>query len=503
MVGGLPGGPQPAEAIGGTLFMHGGGVLSSPLMGEFIELCDRPDGRLLIIPSAAADEQIDEFQIIDHWDGRGFAGVGVLHTRSREEADSEAFVAPLRKASAVWIGGGESARLEASYCGTRVGDELRALLARGGVIGGTDAGAAVMGSAMIRQGSAGAEMGQGFGLIEGAVVAENFITRNREPLLLKLLGECPGTVGYGVNDGTALVLRGRSLSVVGRSSVTTCLAASKARKARVEPRLAPGRGDHIALSRAAIARAAAIEFPRAKPVATSVIKGSVIAFGGGATTKGGLEWFVDRAGGKGARIVVIYTAMGEFPSMPKHWRRLWDSVGATNVRLLHAADREVANSDEFVKQIDAAGGVWFTGGRQWRLVDRYFGTESHVAIDRVLERGGVVGGTSAGATIVGDYLVRGDPLTSRTMMQEGYEQGLGLVPGVAIDQHFSQRGRFRDMQALKRRYPQLMGIGIDEGTAVAFEGKGIEVFGRGAVYLYPVGGGRIELEHEGRMELAP
>ncbi len=162
-----------------------------------------------------------------------------------------------------------------------------------------------------------------------------------------------------------------------------------------------------------------------------------------------------------------------------------------------------ANSAEFIAQIDAAGGVWFTGGRQWRLVDRYQGTGAELAIRRVLERGGVVGGTSAGATILGDYLLRGDPKSSLTMMQEGYEEGLGLVPGVAIDQHFSQRGRSDDMLDFKRQYPQLLGVGIDEGTAVAFEGGACEVFGRGKVSLYPVEGAVVELELGDRYELVP
>lgn len=88
------------------------------------------------------------------------------------------------------------------------------------------------------------------------------------------------------------------------------------------------------------------------------------------------------------------------------------------------------------------------------------------------------------------------------MMQEGYEQGLALVPGVAIDQHFSQRDRQEDMEGLKRAYPQLYGIGIDEATAIAFEGGSCEVFGRGKVFLYPVGGKRVELELGDRFEFA-
>ena len=242
-------------------------------------------------------------------------------------------------------------------------------------------------------------------------------------------------------------------------------------------------------------RETAIRVPGIPGQATPEVKqGTVIAFGGGSTSKGGLQHFVERAGGKNARIVVIYTAIADHPRMPKHWRRLWDSVGAKNIRLLDAGDRADANSPEFVKIIDEAGGVWFTGGRQWRLVDRYLGTEAQAAIERVLERGGVVGGSSAGATIVGEYLVRGDPRTSLTMMQEGYEEGLALVQGVAIDQHFTQRDRHEDMVELKRAYPQLFGIGIDEATAIAFEGTKCEVFGRGSVFFYPEKTGRLELK---------
>ncbi|MFT4547046.1 MAG: cyanophycinase [Verrucomicrobiales bacterium] len=488
----------PVQPIAGALFLHGGGAFPPPLMEEFLKLCDRPEGKLVVIPSAAEDGKINVLRIIEGWGNRGFAKVQVLHTRSRDEADTEEFIQPLRAACAVWISGGMQSRLEEAYVGTRVERELHALLGRGGVVGGSSAGAAVMSKVMIRSGNPIAEVGQGFGLIGGAVIDQHFVARKREGRLLTVLDEHPGLVGYGIDEGTALVLRGRQIWVVGSSTVTACLAKSDHREEFVEPRRHPWRADHIAMTRAAIVRAANLKFSTVPAV---VPKGTVIAFGGGGTTKGGLEHFVDRAGGSLARIVVIYTARADEPRLSQHWRRLWDSVGAKNVRALHARDHDVANSDAFVKEIDAAGGVWFDGGRQWRLVDRYSGTRAEAAIKRVLERGGVVGGSSAGATILGGYLVRGDPMTSRTMMQEGYEQGLGLVPGVAIDQHFSQRNRFKDMLALKRRYPQLLGVGIDEGAAIAFEGGSCEVFGRNSVFIYPVDGERVELKVGEKLKL--
>jgi cyanophycinase len=140
--------------------------------------------------------------------------------------------------------------------------------------------------------------------------------------------------------------------------------------------------------------------------------------------------------------------------------------------------------------------VWFTGGRQWRLVDRYLGTPTIDALQRLLARDGAVGGTSAGATICGDYLVRGDPLSNRIMMAEGYERGFGLLPGLAIDQHFTRRNRLNDLVTLKRGFPQLLAIGIDESTAAVFTGSTLRVVGNGTITVLdrPLPSGNLRAE---------
>jgi cyanophycinase len=101
-----------------------------------------------------------------------------------------------------------------------------------------------------------------------------------------------------------------------------------------------------------------------------------------------------------------------------------------------------------------------------------------------LRRGGVIGGSSAGATIQGDYLCRGSPLGNLEMMCEGYERGFGFLRGTAIDQHFAQRKRFVDMTALMKTYPQLLGIGLDEGTALVVKGSVADVMGKGQAHFY-------------------
>jgi cyanophycinase len=103
---------------------------------------------------------------------------------------------------------------------------------------------------------------------------------------------------------------------------------------------------------------------------------------------------------------------------------------------------------------------------------------------QVLARGGVIGGSSAGASIQGDYMPRGDPMGNLNIIAEGYESGLGFLCGVAIDQHFAQRRRFKDMSLLMKTYPQLLGIGIDEGTAIIVKQSVAEVVGKGNVAFY-------------------
>jgi len=102
----------------------------------------------------------------------------------------------------------------------------------------------------------------------------------------------------------------------------------------------------------------------------------------------------------------------------------------------------------------------------------------------VLKRGGDIGGSSAGASIQGDYLCRASPLGNLDIMAEGYERGLGCLPGSAIDQHFAQRKRFPDMVSLMKTFPQYLGIGLDEATAIVVRGSVAEVMGKSEVHFF-------------------
>ncbi|MGL4421382.1 MAG: cyanophycinase, partial [Gemmataceae bacterium] len=185
-----------------------------------------------------------------------------------------------------------------------------------------------------------------------------------------------------------------------------------------------------------------------------------------------------------ARIVMIPTSAEDpIPETPVEVRLL-KLHGAKNVQVLHTRKRAEALDPKFSELFLKAGGVWFGGGRQWRFVDSYEGTPVVEGCFGVLARGGVIGGSSSGASIQAEYMPRGHPLGNTVMCAEGYEQGFGFLPGVAIDQHFFARKRVDDMKELMAKYPQYLGIGIDEGTAIVVQGPNAEVIGRSKVGFF-------------------
>jgi cyanophycinase len=213
--------------------------------------------------------------------------------------------------------------------------------------------------------------------------------------------------------------------------------------------------------------------------------GTLIAGGGG----GGAIFrrFVDLAGGSAAKIVFIPTAFSEesrqLQDLDGFEHRLRNGMGLPNLTVLHTRDPTIANSAQFVRLIQAADCVWFDGGRQWRLADAYLNTKTHMELKKLLDRGGVIGGNSAGATIQGSFLVRGDTASNRIMMGD-HQVGLGFLRNVAIDQHIFERGRELDLIEVVKEHPEILGIGLDGQTGIIVRGDTMEVVGARYVYIY-------------------
>ncbi|HEX5435361.1 MAG TPA: Type 1 glutamine amidotransferase-like domain-containing protein, partial [Candidatus Angelobacter sp.] len=136
-------------------------------------------------------------------------------------------------------------------------------------------------------------------------------------------------------------------------------------------------------------------------------RGWLMIHGGGAVTPDEKKEFVSLAGGPDANFVFIPTASSDPINLDHAAKRFSKMFGVKHVTVLHTRDRKVANTEKFVAPLRHASGVWFEGGRQWRLADAYLGTRVEREIKALLARGGVVGGSSAGATIQGSFLVRG------------------------------------------------------------------------------------------------
>jgi cyanophycinase len=260
--------PADVSGIDGTLVICGGGRLPEEVIGRFLEAAGGAKAKLVLVPTASTfADRVDAEWFLSPWRERGVQSVTLLHTHSREAADRDDFIAPLREATAVWFYGGNQSRLASVYVNTRFEQELHTLLKRGGTVGGTSAGAAIMSRLMIARGKQQPELGVGFDLLPDAVIDQHFLRRGRQPRLLAALEKNPDHFGVGIDEGTALVVEGSSMRVVGDSVVTVCLAASAGREGKEVTLPSGAEADLPAFRRAARNLTAAAKAEDAAPLA--------------------------------------------------------------------------------------------------------------------------------------------------------------------------------------------------------------------------------------------
>jgi len=197
-----------------------------------------------------------------------------------------------------------------------------------------------------------------------------------------------------------------------------------------------------------------------------------VLVGGGTIPDSVRKQFVNLAGGKDAHLVIIPSA-SEKADYPLLYKGMWVEENVASIDVLHAHSREEAGSPSFYDHIRYATGVWISGGDQARLIDLYGGTPVVRELRALLQRGGVVGGTSAGASIVGKIM----PYT------DGEMTGFGLLDHFIIDQHFKNRHREERLKRLVGHHPGMLGVGIDESTAIIIDDATVTVLGEGTVNL--------------------
>ena len=152
--------------------------------------------------------------------------------------------------------------------------------------------------------------------------------------------------------------------------------------------------------------------------------------------------------------------------------------------MLPATARKDVEDAKNLDVLRQSRGVWFDGGNQSLYFAAYQDTKAAPLFHDVLRRGGVIGGTSAGTTIQGDYLVGGKDRKQASGPHKEYPRSLHFLPGTAVDQHFTRRNRFGDMTLLLKNHPRFLGIGLDESTALIVRGCVGEIMGKGNIHFY-------------------
>ena len=337
----------------------------------------------------------------------------------------------------------------------------------------------------------------GWNLIPDTVIAFSTspLKTDLQDRVLKFAATYGPLVGLVVPEGTGVMLSGRRLTCLGSGKVTALVPKSEV-SAEHRQQISGTGSRRRPLSRSVIDltqwRRLAIDrqlpqFPSEKPPVPNVEAGTLLIVGGGRSPRGLMNRFVELAGGaKKAKLVYVPCSEDDEVSARQSVVAAWKRMGVQHATFIHTKDRHKADTDqEFLASLKDATGLYFGGGRQWNFADSYYGTTAHQLMKDVLKRGGVIAGSSAGASIQARYLARSTPIGNFDIMAPGYERGgLGFIGGVAIDQHFSQRGRQKDMAKLMKTYPQLLGIGLDEGTAIEVKESTAKVSGNGRAFFY-------------------
>jgi len=219
-------------------------------------------------------------------------------------------------------------------------------------------------------------------------------------------------------------------------------------------------------------------------------RGVLIAIGGGEDKEGGRTILKEVRRRVPGRVLVLATVASHQPEgYFDMYEKAFEDMDL-ELRELYVNERFETNDPEKLKLFDGACGVFFTGGDQLRISSQIGDTPIETRIRQILEEGGVVAGTSAGASMMsGTMLVRGQSSESYRIGDLHMAPGLGLVRDMIIDQHFAERGRIGRLLGAVAHNPRVLGVGIDEDTAVVFEDSKMKVIGRAAVYI--VDGGEV------------
>jgi cyanophycinase len=219
--------------------------------------------------------------------------------------------------------------------------------------------------------------------------------------------------------------------------------------------------------------------------------GKLIAIGGAEDRENDcviLKEFLRLAKGPKARIVVMTVATNLVEELGRDYTETFKRLGVDDVRVVDVSKREDAQSEAAIKAVEDATGIFFTGGDQLHITALLGGSRLHQSLFRKFQKGVVVAGTSAGASMMGNsMIISGDRDETPRFGRVEIGPGMDFLIGTIIDTHFSQRGRLGRLLTGVAHFPQDLGLGIDENTALVITDSHFDVIGEGAVTVIDAG----------------
>jgi cyanophycinase len=226
-------------------------------------------------------------------------------------------------------------------------------------------------------------------------------------------------------------------------------------------------------------------------------RGHLVVVGGGGVPEDVLSRVLSLAGGQAARII-IFPQASELSDTGEKNVEMWKQAGA-----IHAVSVALSDAKAAVRAVQEAQIIWFPGGDQNKLMKAFENTGVPEAILKRYREGATVGGTSAGAAVISKVMITGEAdLQSVTAGATQTSAGLGLWPGVVVDQHFLKRQRQNRLLSLVLDHPSLVGVGIDEQTAVIVSGSRFEVLGRSSVIVLDARRAQLSKNEKGKPSAA-
>lgn len=467
--------------LDGSRVLAGEGRVPDCVLDCFLHLCKQPSPQIVVF-CMKGEPRVPAAR----WKNRGAGSVTLIDSIPD---DAETLVRTLLTAKGVWF----ESQVGELPSGSLLPALLRNVSERGGVIGGVGTGAvAVTEIGESEKATSQSKRKLVVGLLPDSKIG--FTSTDGQPNPSELSNGC---INWTIPNSTALVIHGgRKVSAIGMKNLTATIKRMgqwPQRVARLNAIDAFDQGDVPAYDLDLMAWRRSVQqqrepiFPAKKMPTPTLSKGTLLLHGGSGVDDATFERFIETAGGRDAKFVCIPSASSfdDGEELNSYSARRLREFGCSNVSILHTADPRVAEQDSrFLAPLKVANGVWIDGGRTFRFMDCYQGTQVQRLLRQVLERDGVVGGSSAGCQVAGDFLVRGNPRTNNDMVFEGYTKGLALIEGVVLDAHFLQRGRDEPFTELMNDYPQLLGIGVDERTAIVIHQNTAEVVGQNSVSFY-------------------